>query len=86
MPMRERYKVAVTKKNIVCMTSPMGGISVTILLYLTKDISKSKGRGKPPQNTKHYEQEINFQRISETDHRFDEIYERIFSHSQRIYE
>lgn len=52
MPMRERYKVAVTKKNIVCMTSPMGGISVTILLYLTKDISKSKGRGNPPYNTR----------------------------------
>lgn len=49
--MRERYKVAVTKKNIVCMTSPMGCTSVTILLYLTKDISKSKGRCKPPHNT-----------------------------------
>ena len=82
--MRERYKVAVTKKNIVCMTSPMGGISVTILLYLTKDISKSKGRGNPPHNTKNNEKD-NIQRISETDLRFDEIHERIFSHSQRIY-
>ena len=34
--MSERYKVEVTKKNIVSTTSPTGYISVTILLYLTK--------------------------------------------------
>lgn len=50
--MSERYKVEVTKKNIVSTTSPTGYISVTILLYLTKDISKSKGRGNPPYNTR----------------------------------
>ena len=45
MPMSERYKIVVTKKNIVCTTSPTRFISVTILLYLTKDFSKSKSGG-----------------------------------------